>query len=957
MKGGNVLLGLLLFFVPLYGMAQWSTDPAINTAVSTITNDQTAPVIVTDGAGGAIIAWQDHRNGNDDIYAQRIGADGTLLWSPSEGQMSESSTEEGIAISRAAGNQRSPAIVSDGAGGAIIAWEDLRTGTLDIYAQHVSAGGFVQWTIDGIAICAAENGQQAPTIASDGAGGAIITWSDGRSGSGWDIYAQRVNAGGTLLWIGDGAPVCAVGEEQSVPTIASDGAGGAIITWIDGRGGLRFNIYAQRVDSGGLALWTTNGVPICESADAQVFPTIASDDSGGAIIVWQDLRHVFFNDIYAQRIDAGGTVRWHENGVEICTAGGGQTHPFIVPDDSGGAIMTWTDDREVTQTDIYAQRIDRGGTPRWHDNGVRICTAGGNQSEPALTPDGDGGVVIAWRDRRGEHSDVYAQRINRSGEVQWNTNGVPVSTAADGQVLPAIVYAGGGRTIIAWEDHRSGAPDIYAQLLDRGGLLAHQDPVYAVPYRTATYTEWSQARDSKGKQKAEKRKTYQSEAWFDINPADGDADSSIGVLLEFNAGVTTLEVGGAPSAGTPTPALTPDGKVKKFVYAFAAPVAKNYGQMLRVHVIGGKGKPFVLKKYWWVPKGTVDPMRYKDPVLPAVPALTTKQWLHMPNFINVGEEVFGATGLPSQFPTGLLVGVPQGIKQANAVNHVKYNDILKSMTKKGRDSYTYHTVDGRCLCMFDGATPRPIKSLQKSLPPHKHNNVLFANLVALKLNIAAADLGAFPGNFGDLIYAEYPSAFEGMSVAEIAAEADAIISSCVAPPEPDELAYLRTVLERLNAAFSGAYDTTSFGTRTVVTAARQLGDVWFLVPPAAGAIARTQPVTSGFVAMPMEYALEQNYPNPFNPTTTIEFTLPAPSVVTLSVYNALGQEAASLVHNEMMDEGVQEVEFDASALASGVYFYRLMATPQVNLEEFEEGSAGAFHQGAFVSVRKMLLIR
>jgi len=71
------------------------------------------------------------------------------------------------------------------------------------------------------------------------------------------------------------------------------------------------------------------------------------------------------------------------------------------------------------------------------------------------------------------------------------------------------------------------------------------------------------------------------------------------------------------------------------------------------------------------------------------------------------------------------------------------------------------------------------------------------------------------------------------------------------------------------------------------------------------------------------FSLSQNYPNPFNPTTTISFELPKISVVNLKIYNVIGQEVATLISNEEMESGKQEVEWDASTFSSGVYFYKL----------------------------------
>jgi len=77
-------------------------------------------------------------------------------------------------------------------------------------------------------------------------------------------------------------------------------------------------------------------------------------------------------------------------------------------------------------------------------------------------------------------------------------------------------------------------------------------------------------------------------------------------------------------------------------------------------------------------------------------------------------------------------------------------------------------------------------------------------------------------------------------------------------------------------------------------------------------------------SLPKTFSMDQNYPNPFNPTTTIQFALPRESFVKLRVYDVRGKVVAVLV-DETRPAGVYEVSFDASSLASGIYFYRIQA--------------------------------
>ena len=143
---------------------------------------------------------------------------------------------------------------------------------------------------------------------TDDRGGVVVTWIDARGDPSFpDIYAQRVNSNGTIQWTGNGIAVCAATNAQSIPQIVSDGGAGAIIAWLDYRNYSDPNIYGQRIDSNGTASWSVDGIAISTAASGQSYLKTATDANGGAIITWEDGRSDAA-DIYAQRINSNGTL-------------------------------------------------------------------------------------------------------------------------------------------------------------------------------------------------------------------------------------------------------------------------------------------------------------------------------------------------------------------------------------------------------------------------------------------------------------------------------------------------------------------------------------------------------------------------------------------------------------------------------------------------------------------------
>ena len=377
--------------------------------------------------------------------------------------------DQGIAVCRASYDQSFVRVAPDGAGGAYLVWLDKRSGSKDLYAQHVDALGNALWTTDGMTICKASHEQNSVRIVADGVGGAVIVWADERPADyKSDIYAQHVDATGAILWPSDGLAICTATDAQDWPEITMTDHARVIIAWQDQRND-HFDIYAQRLDASGNALWAPDGIAIADDSYSQSMPQIVSDDNGGAIISWEDAR-TSTTDIYAQQVEENGNLGWAAGGVSICSAADFQMNHRSAIDGNGGAIIAW-EDRRGSYTTIYVQRVNAAGNVQWTTDGIALYTAGQWSGKNAqIIADGAGGAIITWQDYRNGDYDVYAQALDAQGTSLWTTNGAPVCTTSGYQENPQLSLDAMGNTFITWEDERSGSYDIYAQLVDTSGM-------------------------------------------------------------------------------------------------------------------------------------------------------------------------------------------------------------------------------------------------------------------------------------------------------------------------------------------------------------------------------------------------------------------------------------------------------------------------------------------------------
>ena len=393
------------------GLARgWPVD---GIAICDAPGDQTLPAIVSDGAGGFFVAWQDHRGVDNDLYMSRINPDGSL---------GEGWIRNGNVIGSTVANQQSPCLATDGRNGVFVAWSDSRDGTFDIRVLHLNSLGNIFGSLNqtparsiqapnqGNLVCNAAGDQTVPVAVPDGAGGALVIWQDARAAS-TDIYGAHVLESGLVdaTWTANGVLVSnsALGADIRARAV-SDDAGGAIVAWTSND---ELFVRTQRLARQGRIEWAPEGVIAGLGLDGLPVP-IARDGAGGAFVA-----SVYDPYVYIQHLNAlGGVVSgWPATGFKFVAAGTPITFTLL-EDGSGGVYAASTENQA-----IMLQHVTGAGAivTGWPAAGQVICSVPlFNATFPTMAGDGAGGAIVAWQDSRPGTSqnglpndDIYAQRV------------------------------------------------------------------------------------------------------------------------------------------------------------------------------------------------------------------------------------------------------------------------------------------------------------------------------------------------------------------------------------------------------------------------------------------------------------------------------------------------------------------------------------------------------------------
>lgn len=455
--------------------------------------------------GEMIFAWSDTRTGDRDIYIQKVDTEGNQLWG-----------ETGTRATYADGRQEDPVLVSDGMGGAFLAWIDYRDDEYgDVYGQHIDSEGNLSWDPAGVPVAVNNGSQQSANMARGAAGFAYVIWNDAsvsqsgdifgtvfsvdgpledpevngfplvsaigiqtnhsieNSGSEavvvWrdlrdvndaDIYGQRLDVNFTGLWGENGIVVCDDPADQVYPKVAPANGNNVAVSWLDYRNNIKADIFAQLLDEDGNELWTADGHPITNLAAEQRASRVKSNGVDKVYFVWEDFRNdpaETDQDIYVHCLDLDGNPVWAENGVAVTNYTLKQLQPRLTVGDDDGLFVTWLDERGggFPNSDIYIQYVGTDGSMGFAENGLALTDGFTDQTGGLVRPDGSGGALVLWSNASSASIELMGQHVTSAGSQSWDADGLGFFFGLDGDAVnPQALTWGDDAALVAWEDNR-----------------------------------------------------------------------------------------------------------------------------------------------------------------------------------------------------------------------------------------------------------------------------------------------------------------------------------------------------------------------------------------------------------------------------------------------------------------------------------------------------------------------
>ena len=411
--------------------------------------DQSLPCVATIGDTAFVVIWVDEEN--FDIYGKRFSTDLLPLG-------------EVFQVNDAGVPSWAPSLSCGPEGGFVVAWVDTRSGN-DIYARRFDSSGNPLGASFKVNEDKAARPHISPSVSIGPSGNFVIVWEDFRQTDS-DIYAQRYSSAGNKLGSNLMVNSDSLNEDQYSPSMSMGRGDRFMVTWVDLRSGIK-NIFVRLFSFDGAPQTSVFKVDTTTTSDPRESPWIGSDTTGRYIITWADYAPSF-PTIYAQRLDSLGHALEAKLRISDQGAIGERHNPTLSTNPSGAFVVVWMDKRNLNY-DIWARTVRSDGFPQQQASFIlNDDSTGANQGSPSIATQSDGGFMVVWEDFRNNNSDIYLKRFNSSGQPLGGDFRVNDSLGYVNHGLPDIACNDSGNFVVVWQDEREGL-DIYGQCFDHLG--------------------------------------------------------------------------------------------------------------------------------------------------------------------------------------------------------------------------------------------------------------------------------------------------------------------------------------------------------------------------------------------------------------------------------------------------------------------------------------------------------
>lgn len=656
-----------------------------------------------------------------------------------------------------------------------------------------------------------------------------------------------------------------------------------------------------------IAQWSSNpavNLTICDTTGEQALSKIGSTSDGGCYISWFDNRSGSYA-VYLQRLDPLGNKMWATGGLLISS--NPQSTSLVdwdlIVDANDNAIIAFTDTRNAGNLNPFVYAVAPNGNFLWGNNGIDLNPTSDFQANPKLAKTDDGNIVVAWI-ISGSRSQVGLQKISSAGAKLWGTNPVILQSATEGYNYPDVVTSDSGGVILfhtattgsfpaqtvklrAKKISSTGSVSWNVNIQDLGRIAAFSVPEVYSDNNNGGLIAWHDDRDNNSLQSAfVQRVSSSGSIYFPVNGAEA---SLMPNRHKFN------------------PVVAFDNTTDE-TYVFWLETEPNQNQ----NGISGQKLSLNGTRQW-----TDNAKIFKDL---SVAFTTSISYLNAEmgngraylfylegNGSGINDKVEGfacdANGnflWPGNF-TILSNPTSDKLQMVSTVDMYKNcklawgDDRLDGAGIYGQDI----NPDGQ---LGNSVVPVELTSFNANV---SNNSVTLSWITATELN---------------------NSGFE--------------IERCRHTERSRSMTDWESIGFVNGSGTTSQTHSYSFVDDNLLTGkySYRLKQIDF-----DGSFSYSNEIEVD-LSLPQFFSLEQNYPNPFNPSTTIKYTIPNVTLsgvegsrVILKVYDVIGNEVATLV-NENKPAGNYEINFNASSLTSGIYFYTI-------------------HSGKFTDTKKMTLLK